>query len=48
VLYSSLPAGENFIALFEGAPKVEEAAPVEIGFALDQVHLFDQAGLAVY
>ena len=48
VLYSSLPAGENFIALFEGAPKVEEAAPVEIGFALDQIHLFDQAGLAVY
>ncbi|MDB5615336.1 MAG: transporter ATP-binding protein [Devosia sp.] len=48
VLYANLPAGENFIGLFEGAPAVEEAAPVEIGFALDQVHLFDQAGLAVY
>ena len=48
VLYADLPAGENFIGLFEGDPKVEEGAPVEIGFALDQIHLFDQAGLAVY
>jgi multiple sugar transport system ATP-binding protein len=48
VLYSALPAGENFIGLFEGDPKVDEGAPVEIGFALDQIHLFDQAGLAVY
>ena len=48
VLYSDLPAGENFIGLFEGDPKVEEGKPVQIGFTLDQVHLFDQAGLAVY
>ncbi|HEY8576143.1 MAG TPA: sn-glycerol-3-phosphate ABC transporter ATP-binding protein UgpC [Devosia sp.] len=48
VLYSDLPAGENFIGLFEGDPKVEEGTPVEIGFSLGQVHLFDQAGMAVY
>ena len=48
VLYANLPAGENFIGLFEGAPDVDEAKPAQIGFAFDQVHLFDQAGLAVY
>ena len=48
VIYSTLPAGENFIGLFEGDPSVPEGQPLEVGFALDQVHLFDQAGLAVY
>jgi multiple sugar transport system ATP-binding protein len=48
VLYADLPGGENFIALFEGDPKVEEGAPVEIGFKLSSAHLFDAAGLAVY
>ena len=48
VLYATLPAGENFVGLFEGNPEVQEAAPVELSFALDQVHLFDAAGLAVY
>ena len=48
VLYATLPAGENFVGLFEGNPAVNEAEPVELSFALDQVHLFDAAGLAVY
>jgi multiple sugar transport system ATP-binding protein len=48
VSYSTLPAGENFIALFEGDPQIPEGAPSEICFALSQAHLFDQAGLAVY
>jgi len=48
VAYSTLPGGENFIALFEGAPQIAEGEVSEVGFALDQVHLFDAAGLAVY
>ncbi|MCZ4346881.1 sn-glycerol-3-phosphate ABC transporter ATP-binding protein UgpC [Devosia neptuniae] len=48
VSYSTLPAGENFIALFEGDPQIPEGAPSQISFARSQVHLFDQAGLAVY
>ena len=48
VIYSTLPGGENFIGLFEGDPSVPEGQPLEVSFALDQVHLFDQAGLAVY
>jgi len=48
VTYSDLPAGENFVGLFEGDPKVPEGEVVEVGFTLSQVHLFDQAGLAVY
>ncbi len=48
VLYSTLPAGENFIGLFEGDPKVSDSQAVTLGFARDQVHLFDGAGQAVY
>ncbi|WP_193337083.1 ABC transporter ATP-binding protein [Devosia beringensis] len=48
VAYSTLPGGENFIALFEGAPPIAEGEVSEVGFTLDQVHLFDTAGLAVY
>ncbi|MBU1306231.1 MAG: ATP-binding cassette domain-containing protein, partial [Alphaproteobacteria bacterium] len=48
VAYSTLQGGENFIALFEGAPQINEGAASTIGFALDQAHLFDSAGLAVY
>ena len=48
VTYSTLPGGENFIGLFEGDPKVPEGEALEVGFTLDQVHLFDAAGLAVY
>ncbi|WP_240231997.1 ABC transporter ATP-binding protein [Devosia lacusdianchii] len=48
VSYATLPAGENFVGLFEGDPNVPEGEAVKIGFTLDQVHLFDQAGLAVY
>ncbi|QDZ12925.1 ABC transporter ATP-binding protein [Devosia ginsengisoli] len=48
VTYSTLPGGENFIGLFEGDPNVPEGQKLEISFALDQVHLFDQAGLAAY
>ena len=48
VIYSTLPGGENFIGLFEGDPDIPEGQPREVGFAIKQVHLFDQAGLAVY
>ena len=48
VIYSTLPGGENFIGLFEGAPDVAEGRATAIGFAFDQVHLFDAAGLAIY
>ncbi|MGV8833615.1 MAG: ABC transporter ATP-binding protein [Devosia sp.] len=48
VAYATLPAGENFIALFEGAPAIAEGELSGVSFALDQAHLFDQAGLAVY
>jgi multiple sugar transport system ATP-binding protein len=48
VTYSTLPGGENFVGLFEGDPDVPEGKSHEVSFALDQVHLFDQAGLAVY
>jgi multiple sugar transport system ATP-binding protein len=48
VSYSDLPAGESFIGLFEGNPDIPEGKPVEVAATLAQVHLFDQAGLAVY
>ena len=48
VLYADLPAGETFVALFEGDPKAEEGRPVELGFSFASAHLFDAAGLAVY
>ena len=48
VIYAQLPAGENFVGLFEGDPEVPEGQARKVGFALRQVHLFDQAGLAVY
>ena len=48
VSYSDLPGGEPFIGLFEGDPNVPEAQPLQIGFSLGQVHLFDSRGLAVY
>ena len=48
VSYADLPAGENFVALFEGDPKVAEGQAVAMGFAINQVHLFDEKGLAVY
>tara|TARA_R110002124_G_scaffold1797_6_gene11362 strand:- start:9954 stop:11030 length:1077 start_codon:yes stop_codon:yes gene_type:complete len=48
VAYSTLPGGENFIGLFEGAPDIVEGRAAPISFALDQAHLFDQAGLAIY
>ena len=48
VSYANLPAGENFVALFEGDPKVAEGRPTKMGFAIHQAHLFDEKGLAVY
>ena len=48
VIYSTLPGGENFVGLFEGAPDVADGQIARLGFALDQVHLFDSAGQAVY
>jgi multiple sugar transport system ATP-binding protein len=48
VTYSTLPAGENFIGLFEGNPELDDGKAIRMGFDLDKVHLFDEAGLAVY
>jgi multiple sugar transport system ATP-binding protein len=47
VAYAQLPAGENFIGLFEGNPNLPEGAPVSLSFDLAQVHLFDANGQAV-
>jgi multiple sugar transport system ATP-binding protein len=48
VLYADLPAGESFVGLFEGDPKIDEGVPLEVSFSLASAHLFDAAGLAVY
>jgi multiple sugar transport system ATP-binding protein len=48
VTYSTLPGGENFIGLFEGDPNVADGKSTNVSFSISQVHLFDQAGLAVY
>jgi len=48
ITYSTLPGGENFIALFEGNPELDEGKPVRMSFSIDQAHLFDARGLAVY
>ncbi|UJW84801.1 ABC transporter ATP-binding protein [Devosia sp. SL43] len=48
VTYATLPGGENFVALYEGDPDVPEGQARDVSFDLRQVHLFDQAGLAVY
>ena len=48
ITYSTLPAGENFIGLFEGNPDLADGKPVRLSFAIDKVHLFDAKGLAVY
>ncbi|MEQ1770868.1 MAG: TOBE domain-containing protein, partial [Devosia sp.] len=48
VLYSGLPGGESFIALFEGDADVKEGTPVEISFPRSAVHVFDAEGVAVY
>ncbi|WP_297107461.1 sn-glycerol-3-phosphate ABC transporter ATP-binding protein UgpC [uncultured Devosia sp.] len=46
--YAILPGGENFIGLFEGNPDLEDGKPMKVGFDIDQAHLFDSRGLAVY
>ncbi|MFD2648373.1 ABC transporter ATP-binding protein [Devosia albogilva] len=48
VTYSDLPAGENFLGLFEGGPEITEGTPISVGFNRAQVHLFDHRGQAVY
>jgi multiple sugar transport system ATP-binding protein len=48
ITYANLPAGENFVGLFEGNPQVADGQPLVLGFTRDQVHLFDAAGQAVY
>ncbi|MBJ6988098.1 MULTISPECIES: sn-glycerol-3-phosphate ABC transporter ATP-binding protein UgpC [unclassified Devosia] len=48
ITYSTLPAGENFIGLFEGNPNLADGQKVTQGFDLAQAHLFDANGLAVY
>ena len=47
ISYATLPAGENFIALFEGDPDIEEGKSFAAGVDPAQCHLFDAAGLAV-
>jgi ABC-type sugar transport system permease subunit len=47
IAYATLPAGENFIALFESDPAVEEGKSFAAGIDPVQCHLFDAAGLAV-
>jgi multiple sugar transport system ATP-binding protein len=47
VSYATLPGGENFIALFEGDPAIEEGKSFAAGIDPAQCHLFDSAGLAV-
>jgi multiple sugar transport system ATP-binding protein len=46
--YATLPAGENFIALFEGNPEITDGQALNIGFEIESVHLFDSNGMAVY
>ncbi|HEV7293382.1 MAG TPA: sn-glycerol-3-phosphate ABC transporter ATP-binding protein UgpC [Devosia sp.] len=48
ITYATLPAGENFIGLFEGNPDVAEGAPLRLHFSPEQAHLFTAAGLAIY
>ncbi len=48
IAYSTLPGGENFIALFEGDPNLSDGETVTMNFSIDKVHLFDAKGLAVY
>ncbi|ODT81309.1 MAG: ABC transporter ATP-binding protein [Pelagibacterium sp. SCN 64-44] len=48
ITYSTLPAGENFIGLFEGNPNLADGKPIRMNFAIERVHLFDGKGLAVY
>ncbi|MCW5719854.1 MAG: sn-glycerol-3-phosphate ABC transporter ATP-binding protein UgpC [Devosia sp.] len=48
ITYSTLSSGEPFIGLFEGNPDLVESKSVRMGFALEQAHLFDARGLAVY
>jgi len=47
VAYSTLPAGENYIALFEGDPDIAEGKPVAMSVDPAQCHLFDETGNAV-
>jgi multiple sugar transport system ATP-binding protein len=47
VAYWPQPGGENFIALFEGNPTLEEGAAVQVGIDPSQCHIFDAEGIAV-
>ena len=47
VAYSPLPSGENFIALFEGNPRLIENEPMAAYADPAKCHLFDEAGLAI-
>jgi len=47
VTYATLASGENFIALFEGNPAIQEGADTAIGINPADCHLFDANGNAV-
>jgi multiple sugar transport system ATP-binding protein len=47
VAYSPMPSGENFIALFEGNPRLIENEPMAAYADPAKCHLFDEQGLAI-
>jgi multiple sugar transport system ATP-binding protein len=47
IAYSPLPSGENFTALFEGNPAIEENVEIAAGVDPVDCHLFDADGLVV-
>jgi multiple sugar transport system ATP-binding protein len=47
VAYSPMPSGENFIALFEGNPRLIENEPMAAYADPAKCHLFDEHGLAI-
>ena len=42
-----MPSGENFIALFEGNPRLIENEPMAAYADPAKCHLFDEQGLAI-
>ena len=47
ITYSPLPSGDNFIALFEGNPAIEENVEIAVGVDPRACHLFGPDGQAV-
>jgi multiple sugar transport system ATP-binding protein len=47
VAYWPQPSGNNFIALFEGNPEIQEGAEVVVGVNQSECYLFDADGIAI-